>query len=153
MSRLLAALLCLALTATVHADVARPLAEDPVVEARLLQIAQEVRCLVCQNESLAASQADLANDLRREIRAQIRQGKTDAQIMEFLVSRYGNFVRYRPPFNTTTLLLWLGPFVAMLAGVCALLVMLHRRHVVPPAALTDEERRRAAALLNGGDRC
>ncbi len=152
MSRLLAAVLCLTLACTVQADDARPLAEDPVVEARLQQIAEEVRCLVCQNESLAASQADLANDLRREIRAQIRQGRTDAQIMDFLVSRYGDFVRYRPPFNATTLLLWGGPFVALLAGVCGLLVLLRRRPAGAPTTLTEDERRRAAALLDGVDR-
>lgn len=128
-----------------------PLADDPAVEARLQRIAEEVRCLVCQNESLAASQADLANDLRREIRAQIRQGQTDAQILDFLVSRYGDFVRYRPPFNATTLLLWLGPFAALAAGLGGLVWFLRRRPAAAPAALTDDERRRAAALLDGGE--
>lgn len=127
------------------------LADDPAVEARLQRIAEEVRCLVCQNESLAASQADLANDLRREIRAQIRQGQTDAQILDFLVSRYGDFVRYRPPFNATTLLLWLGPFAALAAGLGGLVWFLRHRPAAAPAALTDDERRRAAALLDGGE--
>jgi cytochrome c-type biogenesis protein CcmH len=149
---LMAVLLCLGLIAHVQADDAKPLAEDPAVEARLLVIAEEVRCLVCQNESLAGSQADLANDLRREIRAQIRQGKTDAEIMEFLVSRYGDFVRYRPPFNATTGLLWVGPFAALLAGLAGLILFLRRRHrAIAPAALTDDERRKAAALLDGTD--
>ena len=149
---LVAALLCLGLTTAVRADDAKPLAEDPAVEARLVGIAEEVRCLVCQNESLASSQADLADDLRREIRTQIKQGKTDAEIMDFLVSRYGDFVRYRPPFNATTGLLWLGPFAALLAGVAALILFLRRRRsVVAPTALTDEERRKAAALLDGTD--
>lgn len=153
MSRMLscafAALLWLATPA--RAGDAAPLADDPAVEARLQRIAEEVRCLVCQNESLAASQADLANDLRREIRAQIRQGQTDAQILDFLVSRYGDFVRYRPPFNATTLLLWLGPFAALAAGLGGLVWFLRRRPAAAPAALTDDERRRAAALLDGGE--
>jgi len=153
MSRMLscafAALLWLATPAL--AGDAAPLADDPAVEARLQRIAEEVRCLVCQNESLAASQADLANDLRREIRAQIRQGQTDAQILDFLVSRYGDFVRYRPPFNVTTLLLWLGPFAALAAGLGGLVWFLRRRPAAAPAALTDDERRRAAALLDGGE--
>ena len=153
MSRMLscafAALLWLAIPAL--AGDAAPLADDPAVEARLQRIAEEVRCLVCQNESLAASQADLANDLRREIRAQIRQGQTDAQILDFLVSRYGDFVRYRPPFNATTLLLWLGPFAALAAGLGGLVWFLRRRPAAAPAALTDDERRRAAALLDGGE--
>lgn len=153
MSRMLscafAALLWLATPAL--AGDAAPLADDPAVEARLQRIAEEVRCLVCQNESLAASQADLANDLRREIRAQIRQGQTDAQILDFLVSRYGDFVRYRPPFNATTLLLWLGPFAALAAGLGGLVWFLRRRPAAAPAALTDDERRRAAALLDGGE--
>lgn len=153
MSRMLlcafAALLWLATPAL--AGDAAPLADDPAVEARLQHIAEEVRCLVCQNESLAASQADLANDLRREIRAQIRQGQTDAQILDFLVSRYGDFVRYRPPFNATTLLLWLGPFAALAAGLGGLVWFLRHRPAAAPAALTDDERRRAAALLDGGE--
>jgi len=153
MNRLLmAALLCLGIALSAQANDAKPLAEDPAVEARLQVIAEEVRCLVCQNESLAASQADLANDLRREIRAQIRQGRTDAEIMDFLVSRYGDFVRYRPPFNVTTGLLWLGPFAALLAGLGGLILFLRRRRgVVAPTALTDDERRKAAALLDGTD--
>jgi len=153
MNRLLmAALLCLGIALSAQADDAKPLAEDPAVEARLQVIAEEVRCLVCQNESLAASQADLANDLRREIRAQIKQGRTDAEIMDFLVSRYGDFVRYRPPFNVTTGLLWLGPFAALLAGLGGLILFLRRRRgVVAPTALTDDERRKAAALLDGTD--
>jgi cytochrome c-type biogenesis protein CcmH len=154
MSKLLTALFTalLWLATAAHANEAAPLADDPAVEARLLHIAEEVRCLVCQNESLAASQADLANDLRREIRAQIRQGKTDTEIMDFLVSRYGDFVRYRPPFNVTTGLLWLGPFAALLAGLAGLVLFLRRRRrEVAPAALTDDEQRRAAALLDGTD--
>ena len=95
---------------------ATPLAEDPRVEARLIAIAEELRCLVCQNESLSASRAELAQDLRRELRTLIRQGRTDAEIRDFMVSRYGDFVLYRPPVKRTTWLLWFGPFVLLAAG-------------------------------------
>jgi cytochrome c-type biogenesis protein CcmH len=131
-----------------QAKEATPLAEDVAVEQRLIAIADELRCLVCQNESLAGSRADLAQDLRREIRAMIKQGKTDQEIMDFLVSRYGDFVRYRPPLKPTTWLLWGGPFVLGGAGLVGLMVFLRRRRV-PDATLSAEEQRKAAALLAG----
>ena len=127
---------------------AQPLAADPVVEARLVGIAEELRCLVCQNESLAGSRADLAEDLRREIRTLIRQGKTDQEVMDFLVDRYGDFVRYRPPVKPTTWLLWGGPFVLLGAGLVGLVIFLRRRAAPDAVALTSEEQQRAAALLN-----
>jgi cytochrome c-type biogenesis protein CcmH len=128
-----------------------PMAEDPVVEQRLIAISEELRCLVCQNESLAGSRADLALDLRRELRALIKQGQTDEQIKEFMVSRYGDFVLYRPPVKPTTWVLWLGPFVLMLAGVATLVVYLRRRsREVANETMTDEERQQANALLKEG---
>lgn len=126
---------------------AAPLAEDPAVEARLVHISEELRCLVCQNESLAGSRADLALDLKREIRALIKQGKSDQEIRDFLVSRYGDFVLYRPPVKPTTWLLWAGPFVLMAGGLIALIAFLRRRKPAD-AALTPEEQRRADALLH-----
>ncbi len=127
---------------------ATPIAEDPAVEKRLIAISEELRCLVCQNESLAGSHADLAQDLRREIRNLIKQGKTDAEIMDFMVGRYGDFVRYRPPVKPTTWLLWGGPFVLMLAGVAGLVLYLRRRSVrIEDRPLSDEDRKRAEALL------
>ena len=121
----------------------------------MLSISEEMRCLVCQNESLAASRADLALDLRRELRTMIKQGKSDGEIREFMVSRYGDFVLYRPPVKPTTWLLWIGPFALMLAGVVALFIYLRRRNAeieeTGPADLTDEEYRRAETLLQGGD--
>ncbi|MES2948257.1 MAG: cytochrome c-type biogenesis protein [Pseudomonadota bacterium] len=130
------------------------LAEDPVVEQRLISISEELRCLVCQNESLAGSRADLAMDLRRELRTLIKQGKTDNEIKEFMVSRYGDFVLYRPPVKPTTWLLWAGPFGLMGAGLFALFVYLRRRNteIVGTTALTDEEHKRAEALLQEGDK-
>lgn len=133
-----------------HAAEALPLAEDPIVEQRLLVIAEEVRCLVCQNESLAVSRADLAQDLRREIRELIKQGKTDKEVMDFLVSRYGDYVRYRPPVNPTTWLLWGGPFVLLVAGLAALLLFVRRRRSA--SELSPEEQREAMALLGEGNR-
>ncbi len=130
------------------------MAEDPVVEQRLIAISEELRCLVCQNESLAGSRADLAMDLRRELRTLIKQGKTDAEIREFMVSRYGDFVLYRPPVKPTTWLLWAAPFGLMGAGLVALFVYLRRRNseVATATGLTDEESKRAEALLQEGDK-
>jgi cytochrome c-type biogenesis protein CcmH len=108
---------CLLLNANLtFAGVAKPLAEDPVLEARLKAMSHELRCLVCQNQTLADSDAPLAEDLRKEIRTQMRQGKTDQEVIDYLVARYGDFVRYRPPVNNTTALLWFGPFLLLLIG-------------------------------------
>jgi cytochrome c-type biogenesis protein CcmH len=98
------------------AGTAVPLSEDPALEARLKAMSQELRCLVCQNSTLADSDAPLAEDLRKEIRGQMRAGKTDAEITDYLVARYGDFVRYRPPVNNSTALLWFGPFLLLLVG-------------------------------------
>jgi cytochrome c-type biogenesis protein CcmH len=133
----------------VCADEAKPLAEDPVIEARLLAISEDLRCLVCQNESLAGSRADLANDLRREIRGMLGDGKSDKEILDFMVGRYGDFVRYRPPVKPTTWLLWAGPFLLLIGGVAALVTFLRRRTSAQPVAspLSEAEQKRAAALL------
>jgi len=141
-------LLGLLLATIVSAKEAAPLAEDPVVEQRMIRITEELRCLVCQNESLAGSHADLAEDLRREVRGLIREGKSDDEVKEFLVSRYGDFVLYRPPMKATTVLLWLGPFVLAIVGLIALILYLRRRSLsVVDAVLNDEEKQRAEALL------
>lgn len=131
-----------------YAGEAAPLAEDPVVEQRLIGISEELRCLVCQNESLAGSRADLAQDLRREIRTLIKAGKTDAEIMEFMVSRYGDFVRYRPPVKPITWALWFGPFL-LLIGALTLLVRMVRRSQRSAATpvLDPAQRAKAQSLL------
>jgi cytochrome c-type biogenesis protein CcmH len=127
---------------------AAPLADDPVTEQHLIAISEEMRCLVCQNESLAGSRSDLANDLRREIRVLINEGKTDEQIRNFMVERYGDFVLYRPPVKPITWLLWIGPFVILLAGIIGLMVYLRRRNQsVPSNTLSAEDNRRIDALL------
>jgi cytochrome c-type biogenesis protein CcmH len=148
MNLLPAALACVFLAGPALAKEAAPLAEDPAVEQRLVHIATELRCLVCQNESLAGSQAPLAQDLRREVRGLIKEGKTDDEVKDFLVSRYGDFVLYRPQVKPQTYLLWGGPFILLIAGIAALIVYLRRRNrVVADTPLSDEERRRAEALL------
>ncbi|MGY4828477.1 cytochrome c-type biogenesis protein [Sphaerotilaceae bacterium SBD11-9] len=143
------AVLALVLSAfAAHANEAAPLAEDPAVEQRLVGIAEELRCLVCQNESLAGSRSDLAMDLRREIRGLIKQGKSDQEIRDFLVSRYGDFVLYRPPVKPTTWLLWGGPFVLLAGGLAGLVAFLRKRKPAD-AALSPEDQHRAEALLKG----
>ena len=127
---------------------AAPLADDPVTEQRLIAISEEMRCLVCQNESLAGSRSDLATDLRREIRVLIVEGKSDEQIRNFMVERYGDFVLYRPPVKPITWLLWIGPFVILLAGIIGLMIYLRRRNQsVPSTTLSAEDNRRIDALL------
>ncbi|MDX9995191.1 MAG: cytochrome c-type biogenesis protein CcmH [Rhodocyclaceae bacterium] len=148
MKRLLALVPAALLSFSLLANEAAPLAEDPVVEQRLVHIAGELRCLVCQNESLAGSQADLAKDLRREVRGLIKEGKSDEEVKDFLVSRYGDFVLYRPQVKPETYLLWGGPFILLVAGIIALVSYLRRRNrLVPDTPLTEEEKKRAADLL------
>ena len=137
------ALLC----AGAAAREAPPLAADEQVETRLTAIAEELRCLVCQNESLATSRADLAMDLKREVREQIRAGKSDAEIRDYLVKRYGDFVLYRPPLKESTLLLWVGPFMLLVGGFAVIAIIVRRRRAAQPAALSADEEARADALL------
>lgn len=147
---IVAILMTLALAGAYRAQVTQPPAvtDDPVVEARLKHLSKELRCLVCQNETLADSQAGLAEDLRREIREQIRAGKSDEEIMNFLTQRYGQFILYRPEVTPTTYLLWFGPFVLLLIGMFALFRYIRqRRDTIPDKPLTAEERRRATELL------
>ena len=125
---------------------ARPNAEDPVIEQRMVNLAEDLRCLVCQNESLAGSHAELAEDLRREIRAQMKAGKNDKEVIAYLTERYGDFVLYRPPFKPVTYLLWLGPVLFLAVGGGAWYMTLRRRRaagIIPP----DEKRLAAAAKL------
>jgi cytochrome c-type biogenesis protein CcmH len=136
----------------VMANEAAPLADDPVTEQRLISISEEMRCLVCQNESLAGSRSDLANDLRREIRILIKEGKSDDQIRSFMVERYGDFVLYRPPVKPVTWLLWIGPFVILGLGIAGLLMYLRRRNnSLPNITLTHADNQKIDALLNASD--
>jgi len=145
-------LLCLIAPFSLAKD-AQPLTDDPALEQRLRNLSQELRCLVCQNETLADSRAELAEDLRGEIREQMRAGKSDQEIVAFLTARYGQFVLYRPRVQPTTYLLWFGPFVVLLAGLAVLFRYIkQRRDLIPEQPLTAEERRRAEDLLRAGSR-
>jgi len=148
--RTLACLLLLLLASVTLARDAAPLADDPALEQRVMQLSTELRCLVCQNETLADSRADLAIDLRNQIREQMRAGKSDEEIKVWLTQRYGDFVLYRPPVKSSTWLLWFGPFALLLAATAALLIYLHRRRVHTEAVhLTEAQHRQAQALLDG----
>ena len=153
------ALLLAFLTSFAVAREAAPMAADEVVEKRMVAISDEMRCLVCQNESLSGSHAELAQDLRREIRTMIKEGKSDQEIKDFMVNRYGDFVLYRPPMKATTYLLWFGPFLLLAVAILALVNYLRRRGArlaegagSGEGALTAEEQQRADALLNEAKR-
>lgn len=145
---LLAVILCTGLLA--QAKVAPNISADPALEARMMVIAEELRCLVCQNETIAASHADLAVDLKNQIRIKLTQGQSQKQILDFMVERYGDFVLYRPPLKTTTVLLWAGPFTLLAVAVLMLVINVRRRRqAAQPAALSDADAAKARALLAG----
>jgi cytochrome c-type biogenesis protein CcmH len=121
-------------------------AEDPGLEKRVAALSHELRCLVCQNQSLAESNAPLAVDLRNQIREQLKAGKTERDVLDFMVARYGDFVLYRPPFKAATAALWLGPFVLLALGAWLLYRNVARRRRDEPP-LSAAERARAAKLL------
>ncbi|MCX8049843.1 MAG: cytochrome c-type biogenesis protein CcmH [Methylohalobius sp.] len=125
-------ILALVLTGLALAGVEVRQFPDPKLETRYHHLIEELRCLVCQNQSLADSNADLAEDLRSEVYTMLLAGKSDQEIVDFLVSRYGDFVLYRPPLKTTTALLWLGPFIAMALGALTLWRLIRRRSPNPP---------------------
>ena len=126
-----------------------PVAEDLEVEKRMLALTMDLRCLVCQNESIADSRADFSNDIRREIREQIKANKTDQEIVQFLVDRYGDFVLYNPPMKPTTIFLWFGPIILFIIGLGALIVYLRRRREqMEEVSLSEVQIKKAEALLN-----
>ena len=126
MRALAAAALVAAATASLAAE-SQPVATDPALEARVNGLAAELRCLVCQNQSLADSHADLAIQLKGQVREQLRAGRTEAQVIAYMTERYGDFVLYRPPVKASTALLWVGPFALLLGGVATLWWVLRRR--------------------------
>ena len=127
-----------------------PMAQDPKLEARLDELSHELRCMVCQNESLASSRAELADDLRTEVRELLRSGKSDREVKDFLVSRYGDFVLYNPEVKPLTWVLWFGPFVLLVIAVIFLGIYLRqRRALAAPEAMSEDERKRAKQLLKG----
>ena len=151
--RLVLVLLAILLPSRAWGGDAAPTEQDPVHEKRAVQLAEQLRCLVCQNQTIAESGAELAVDLRRQIRDQLREGKSDREIVDFMVQRYGDFVLYQPPLKARTLLLWGGPPMLLLIGAVVLIRNLReRRKRVADRELTGEERERAASLLAGGSK-
>lgn len=132
-----------------HAAEAPTIAEDPVLEKRVMEIGQELRCLVCQNQTIADSNAGLAVDLKNQVREQLKAGKTKSEIVDYMVQRYGDFVLYKPAFKATTALLWAGPFVLLAAGIVVGVVVVRRRRSMPSPSnqMTEAQRRKAAQLL------
>lgn len=124
-------------------------ADDPELEARVLALSHKLRCLVCQNESVAESRAPLAVDMRNQVREQLAAGKSEREVVDFLVARFGDFVVFTPPFRVSTALLWFGPGLLLVLGVSGLALRLRRRAQETPAPLDDVERARARALLAG----
>lgn len=130
----------------------QPTPQDPVANKRAVHLAEELRCLVCQNQSIAESNAELAVDLRRQIREQIAEGKSDSEITKYMVERYGDFVLYRPPVNMATLVLWFGPLLLLLIGFVVMFRYLRARGKnAGQQALTVEQQREAESLLGGRD--
>ena len=127
--------------------------KDPALEARARALSGELRCMVCQNQSIDDSEAPLAKDLRLLVRERLTQGDSDRQVLNFLVARYGNFVLLRPPFEWQTLLLWGLPPLALAAGLIGLIVAARRRPTLAaePQVLSGEEKRKLAALSKAGD--
>ncbi|MDM0113777.1 cytochrome c-type biogenesis protein CcmH [Variovorax sp. J22R133] len=134
-----------------HAVEALPLADDPALETRVMQVAEELRCLVCQNETLAASQSALAADLRKRIGRMLSEGQSRQQVLDFMVARYGEFVLYKPMWELRTLVLWMGPFAFLVGALLSLFLGLRKQAGSgAPADLSDDERLHAQALLEDG---
>jgi cytochrome c-type biogenesis protein CcmH len=131
MARLLALLLVVACAGALAKEAA-PVATDPVLEARVMSVAAELRCLVCQNQTIADSHSGLAEDLRNQVREQLRTGASDEQVVQFMTDRYGDFVRYRPPLKASTVLLWAGPAAFLVVGLGTLALVLRRRSKLAP---------------------
>ena len=130
---------------------AAPAAADPALEQRVMTLASELRCLVCQNQTLADSNAPLAEDLRNQVREKMRQGASDSEIVDYMVARYGDFVLYRPPLKLTTALLWFGPLLLLAGGFVVLLRRVLRRRPAQDLQMTESERERALELLSGNE--
>jgi cytochrome c-type biogenesis protein CcmH len=143
-------LILLLFCATATAGEAAPAAEDPVLEKRVNALASELRCLVCQNQTIADSSASLAIDLKNQVREKLKQGESEAQIIDYMVARYGDFVLYRPPLKAATVLLWFGPLLLLVAGLAVLYRRSRRAEAEGEKALSAADRERAARLLASG---
>lgn len=151
-NKLLATALLLAACATsALASEAQPAAADVALEKRVTALSSELRCLVCQNQTIADSNAPLAVDLRNQVREKLASGMSEGDIIEFMVARYGDFVLYRPPVKTATMLLWFGPPLLLLAGLWLFVRTVRRRRASAAVPLSADEQARARALLDGGN--
>lgn len=150
MRKLILSLLLMASAFSVMAGEAPPASEDPALDARVQAISEELRCLVCQNQTIADSHADLAIDLKNQVREMLRKGMSNKQVVGFMVERYGDFVLYRPPVKITTWLLWFGPFLLFAVGLGVLYLKLRRRSVRNIQTLSAEDHAAAVKLLNAG---
>ncbi len=119
---------------------ALPASDNPALEARVMKLSSELRCLVCQNETIAASHADLAVDLRRQVREMLQNGQSEQQVVDYMTARYGDFVLYRPPFKPLTALLWMGPAVMVVVGLGTLFVVLRRRSRLADEAFEPDDK-------------
>jgi cytochrome c-type biogenesis protein CcmH len=142
-------LLTVVVSGAALAKEAQPLAADPALEKRVNDITKELRCLVCQNQTIADSHADLAKDLKNQVRQMVKAGKTESQIDDYMVKRYGDFVLYRPAVEPKTYLLWTGPFLLMVAGIVLLMMNLRKRKkIIVDAPLSADENDRLQSLLD-----
>ena len=147
MARLL--LLLMLVCAGAMAKEAAPVAADPVLETRVQRLATELRCLVCQNQTIADSNSGLADDLRNQVREQLRRGASDEQVLQFMTDRYGDFVLYRPPFKASTALLWAGPTALLVIGLGALVLVLRRRSKLAPDQFENDADEDENAVASG----
>ena len=149
MGKFLALLLGVILAASVLAKEAPTVAADPQLEKRVMALAAELRCLVCQNQTIADSHAELAVDLKNQVREKLKAGMSEEKIIEYMVDRYGDFVRYKPPVKATTLPLWIGPFVLLFAALAGLFYyILRRRRSTPAQPLSEAEQARVRSMLD-----
>ena len=146
--RIALTLVLLVISTALFANVEVHQFKTPADEARYRVLTEELRCLVCQNQNLADSDADLAKDLRQEVYQMVLDDKSNKQIKGYLVARYGDFVLYKPPFKLTTVALWLGPLVLLIGGFIGLLLFVRKRKTVTSEKLSDEEKQRAEDMLN-----
>ena len=144
-------LVLLLLMPLAHADQAVITRDDPLLEKRVMDLSAHLRCLVCQNQTIADSNAELAVDLKNQVREKLRQGQSEQEILDYMVKRYGEFVLFRPLVKSTTWLLWFGPLLLLVVGMGVLIIILRqRRKMMQQApALSTDEHARAASLLSG----
>ncbi|WP_108507925.1 cytochrome c-type biogenesis protein [Polynucleobacter acidiphobus] len=130
-------------------NTAPTVSDNPVLEKKVLELANELRCLVCQNQTIAESNADLAVDLKNQVRQQLSEGRSKQEILKYMTERYGDFVLYKPPFNASTLMLWVGPFLLMLLGLILLVRQIkQRKQELSQETFSAEDIERARQLLD-----